>query len=125
MQTVDHKVLVTNTGSKVGDCVVLAFIVSDNFAGTNRDQDGAPLRKMFGFRRLKSMQPSESREVLFSSTAADLSVVDTSGARWLKPRRVRVEIGDVLTPVTTDLSLHGNGMLLEEAGAWSDSFMRR
>jgi beta-glucosidase len=85
---VDHEVTVTNSGSMAGDCVVLAFLVSGNFRGTNRDEQGAPLRKLFGFQRLKAMQPREARSVLFSSTANDLSVVDHTGSRWLKQRRV-------------------------------------
>ena len=116
---VDHEVTVTNSGRVTGDCVVLAFILSDNFHLTNRDEQGAPLRKLFGFRRLKAMQPGEQRSVLFSSTALDLSVVDGSGARWLKPRRVRIEIGDVVAPATDFLEIRGEDVLLEAVGPWA------
>ena len=64
--TVDHQVTVTNTGNRAGDCVVLAFLVSENFRGTNRDEHGAPLRKLFGFHRLHDMQPGEARSVPYS-----------------------------------------------------------
>ena len=40
---VSHQVVVTNTGSVVGDCVVMGFAVSaENYQGTNRDRAGAP-----------------------------------------------------------------------------------
>lgn len=39
---VSHQVVVTNTGSVLGDCVVMGFAVSnENYKGTNRDQAGA------------------------------------------------------------------------------------
>ena len=42
--------------------------------------------------------PGSSATVIFSSTAADLSVVDERGDRWLKSRTAWVEVGDVVSP---------------------------
>ena len=42
---VSHQVVVTNTGSVVGDCVVMGFAVSaENYQGSNRDRAGAFLK---------------------------------------------------------------------------------
>ena len=117
----DHQVEVTNTGTVAGDCVVLAFTVAaENYQGTNKDEAGAPLKRMFGFRRLRAMAPGEKRLVLFSSTAEDLSVVDGAGDRWLRPRRAFVEIGDVVNPARRQVVIAGEERLLEAAGPWAD-----
>jgi hypothetical protein len=63
-----------------GDCVVLAFTVATDGIRDNRDGSGAPLKQLFGFKRLHDMAPGEKRSVLFSSTPEDFSVVD-SGER--------------------------------------------
>lgn len=120
--TTDHEVVVTNTGTVAGDCVVLAFAVADeNYQGTNKDAAGAPLKKMFGFQRLRDMAPGEKRTVMFSSTAEDLSVVDAGGSRWLKPRRAWIEIGDVAAPARRELAIEGEDRLLEAAGTWAEA----
>ena len=119
--SIDHQVEVTNTGTIAGDCVVMAFAVAQqNFHGTNRDEVGAPLKSLFGFQRLHDMAPGEKRSVLFSSTADDLSIVDTGGHRWLKKRRFSIEIGDVLVPARREVVVEGNERLLEAAGPWAD-----
>eukprot|EP01051_Picozoa_sp_SAG22_P005385 SAG22_NODE_318_length_12494_cov_18.507705_2_plen_215_part_00 len=115
-----HEVAVTNTGTIKGDCVVLAFVTATNFQGSNRDEAGAPLRRLFGFKRLVDMLPNEKRTALFSSTAEDLSVVDTNGDRWLKPRAAGLEIGDVVAPARRRLTIEGAPRLLDRAGPWAE-----
>ena len=42
-----------------------------------------------------------------------------TGARWLQPRRVRIEVGDVVAPATKVLAITGKAVLLEGAGQWA------
>ena len=49
----DHSVIVTNTGTKVGDCVVTSFVAPEEPAPT-----GMPSKRLLDFARLKDMQVS-------------------------------------------------------------------
>lgn len=66
-----HSVVVTNTGTYTGDCVVTAFVLA-----TPGSPSDTPVKKMFGFERLKAMQPGEVRTVDFYPDPSQLSVVD-------------------------------------------------
>ena len=83
----NFRIKVTNTGSRAGDEVVLAFTTHTNVTE-------APLKKLFGFKRIY-LKPDESQEVFFASPPETLlSIVDASGNKAVHPGAVRVMIGD-------------------------------
>jgi hypothetical protein len=49
---VNHSLTVTNVGTRTSDVVALAFVVA-----TAGSPDGTPLRKLFGFERLRAVAP--------------------------------------------------------------------
>ena len=108
-----HDVVVTNTGKVVGDCVVTAFVLA-----TPTSPVDFPLKKLFGFERLKQMAPNESRTVHFTSDATTLSVVDEAGRRMLVAGEYAVEVGDVLTPAVGAIQLEGDSLLIDD-NAWA------
>lgn len=89
--SLQHTVVVTNTGTRASDVVVLAFAVAT--AGSHSDM---PLRRLFGFERLSMMAPGENRTVTFASDADSLGIVprgSTAGVVQLVPGTVRIECG--------------------------------
>ena len=109
-----HSVVVTNTGTQyAGDCVVTAFVLA-----TPGSPDDLPLKKMFGFQRLKAMAPGESRMVTFYPEPSALSVIDADGKRVLKPGEFSIEVGDIVTPARKQLRLTGDAVVLE-ANEWA------
>ena len=86
-----HTVEVRNTGHRVADCVVLAFLTA-----TSASSQDTPLKKLLGFERLAAMAPGEKRSVTFASGPTDLSNVDVKGRLTATPGVFGVEVGDVL-----------------------------
>lgn len=82
---VSFRVTVRNTGSVLGDDVVLAFIA-------RRNDTDAPIKQLFGFHRVR-LEPGQSEEIFFAPTARDLSRVDVRGRRVLSSGVYDVFIG--------------------------------
>lgn len=105
-----HSVTVSNTGSRVADCVLLAFVTS-----TANSNDDTPLKKLFGFERLSKVAPGEARTVSFASGPAELANYDYRGALVLRAGQVGIEVGDVVSPARRLLTLEGEDAVLRAA----------
>jgi beta-glucosidase len=77
---------VTNTGGRAGGEVVQAYL-SDLEASVP-----VPLRQLVGFRKCH-LESGESRQVSFTVTPRQMSVVDDAGRRVQEPGRFRVTVG--------------------------------
>ena len=72
-------------------------------------------QKLFGFERLVAMKPGESRQVTFAAGPADLANADATGRVVLQPGAYGVEIGDVVAPAMSRVSLAGKLHVLDDA----------
>ena len=106
----DTTCVVTNTGERTGDAVVLGFL-------TNSTDPLFPRQKLFDFARV-TLQPGESREVTLHVTAQHVSVVDDGGARWCRPAAYTIRVGDVVTPATSILRVVGEPVMIEDISAY-------
>jgi beta-glucosidase len=77
---------VTNTGTRAGDEVVQLYI-RDVLASVAR-----PMMQLAGFQRV-TLAPGESREVTFTITPAQLSLLDVDLNRVVEPGQFRVMVG--------------------------------
>ena len=96
--------MVSNTGNRTGDAVVLGFI--------NSTDSQFPRQKLFDLERVK-LDPGQNTTVLLTVTSEDFSVVDEAGSRWLKPSIFTVSVGDILTPARHRFVVGGEDTLLE------------
>jgi hypothetical protein len=140
----NHSVVVTNTGSRTSDVVVLAFIVRAPPAAGGEaagSPPATPLRKLFGFERLRAVGSGESRTVYFAPDAYDLGVVGEDGDRLLQPGHYLLEYGGVGgeymyddrgssggssssssgVKVTRRLVLEGAPLLVERSSTWHEA----
>eukprot|EP01043_Picozoa_sp_COSAG02_P047632 COSAG02_NODE_4585_length_5189_cov_9.203929_8_plen_226_part_00 len=102
--SVDYSVVVANTGHRASPVVVLAFVMA-----TPSSPPGiTPVKKLFGFERIKILQPGNNVTVSFACNANSLGIVDEAGAKLLMAGRYRVEIGSVSAPAVRELELRGN-----------------
>lgn len=99
---------VRNTGAAAGDAVVLGF--------ANSSDPQFPRQKLFDFDRVR-LAPGEATTVRLAAPAGAFSVVDDAGARWLRPARVAVRVGDVVAPAVRAFELTGGALLLEDYAA--------
>jgi len=76
---------VTNTGAIAGEEVVQLYL-------THAGVDGAPLRALKGFQRIK-LDRGQKKTVEFTLRERDLSIVDRSGTRRIVPGKVQVWVG--------------------------------
>lgn len=83
--TVNIAVRVANIGKRAGEEVVELYL-------THPGVEGAPLRSLAGFQRVK-LQSGAHETVSFSLRGRDLSIVDASGVRRIVPGEVKVWIG--------------------------------
>jgi beta-glucosidase len=83
---IELSVRVTNSGHFDSDEVVQVYV--EQLAGA---QDG-PLRELRGFERIH-LAAGESRQVMFTLSAKDVSVVDEFGKRRLSPGTFRIHVG--------------------------------
>eukprot|EP01048_Picozoa_sp_COSAG05_P013569 COSAG05_NODE_1459_length_4826_cov_2.560609_4_plen_392_part_00 len=113
--SVDHSVVVTNTGTRTSDVVALAFIARP--PGMPIDTN-IPLRKLFGFERFSDVPPGENRTAYFAPDAQALGVVRENGDRVLQPGSYVIECGGVDTKVTRTLALKGQPILVERSSEW-------
>ena len=68
--SVDHRVVVTNTGHRASPVVVLAFIL----ATPDSPQGITPIKRLFDFTRINNLQPGENVTVNFASDAGSLGI---------------------------------------------------
>jgi len=103
-----HTVEVTNEGSIMADCVVLAFLTSTPSSGAE-----TPLKKLFGFERLSAMKPGENRSVTFASGPAEFANADTEGRLMAAPGVYGIEAGDVVSPAKRFIEITGPVAILK------------
>ncbi|XP_065841345.1 uncharacterized protein [Oscarella lobularis] len=84
---INYTVVVTNTGSMLGDDVVLAFLTSPPYPG-------GPLKELFGFQRVR-LAPGESTTVHLSVPPLVLASVDGDGVQAIKSGRYGVRVGEL------------------------------
>ena len=113
--SIEHSVIVANTGARASPVVVLAFVVA-----TPSSPSDTPRRKLFGFERLAHVAPGENATVRFASDAGSLGVVSSSGAKLLMAGRYRIEIGSVASPAVRELELRGASAVVE-ANRWAQA----
>ncbi len=86
------RVNVTNTGSMVGDDVVLAFITPPR---SSIKDPSPPIKQLFGFERVH-LNVNETVQVFFPLYVNALLTVATDGSRWLQPGLYQIIIGQKL-----------------------------
>ncbi|WP_440135301.1 fibronectin type III-like domain-contianing protein, partial [Chitinophaga sancti] len=82
---VSISVLLTNTGQFDGDEVVQLYVSHPGVAN-------APIRALKGFQRI-SLKHGESKNVSFTLTTEDLSLVDDNGKRYQPGGKTVISIG--------------------------------
>ena len=83
------EIAVTNTGTRAGSHSVLTYAVPPN-AGV----DGAPLRSLIGFEKVR-LEVGETKRVVVPVTAHDLTLTKLSGGRAAVPGEWAIEAGEV------------------------------
>ncbi len=86
-----YSVVVTNTGTRAGDAVVLAF--SQPPARENHHSDPQPQKQLFGYQRV-SLQPGQNATLVFPTTAHAFAQVTSRGERVCFPGLHRVMFSD-------------------------------
>lgn len=85
-ESVTVKVTITNSGDRAGDEVVQCYL-RDDYSSVTR-----PVKELKDFRRI-SLQPGESREVLFTITPDMMAFYDRSMKRVIEPGSFTVVVG--------------------------------
>jgi hypothetical protein len=92
----EHKVLlhvyrvnVTNTGSVLGDDVVLAYVTPPM---KSLNDPSPPLKRLFGFERVR-LDVGQTTQVFFPLNTDSLLTVGRDGSKWLEPGAYRIVIG--------------------------------
>jgi beta-glucosidase len=112
-QNLELRVTVQNTGKRDGDEVVQLY-VQDEEASV-----AVPHRALKGFVRVH-LKAGERREVSFTLTPHDLSLIDESGRRVLEPGRFRVTVGGS-QPDARSVALMGREPLSAEFAVTGDA----
>jgi len=110
--SINHSVLVTNTGHRASPVVVLAFIL----ATPSSPRGITPIKKLFDFQRIDNLQPGQNATTHFACNAGNLGVVDEGGKKLLVAGRYRVEIGSITAPAVRELELRGKTAVVEQNG---------
>jgi hypothetical protein len=84
-----YRVNVTNTGSVLGDDVVLAFITPPTVSMTGQTP---PIKKLFGFERVH-LDVNQTAQVYFPLNVESLLTVAHDGSKWLEPGSYKILIG--------------------------------
>jgi hypothetical protein len=92
---------VTNTGQRVSDISLLAFVSSD--------LPGEPIQKLFDFARTASVAPGETRTLFFTMPSDISGAVLADGSIELKQGMLRVRIG-APGEMMLEASLHVDGL---------------
>ena len=85
----NFRVNVTNTGSMVGDDVVLAFVTPPQQLSSG---ETPPIKQLFGFARVH-LNVNETTEVFFPFNIASLLSIARDGSKWLHPGLYHIMIG--------------------------------
>ena len=89
LRMVSYRVNVTNTGSILGDDVVLAYITPPS---TSFHDPSPPLKRLFGFQRVR-LDVGQTTQVVFPLVPQSLLTVGRDGSKWLEPGAYRIIIG--------------------------------
>ncbi|MBN2195691.1 MAG: glycoside hydrolase family 3 C-terminal domain-containing protein [Polyangiaceae bacterium] len=104
--SVEVSATITNTGGCASDEVVQLYV-------TDLDSScRVPLRELRGFCRIH-LPAGESRQVTFTLTPKDLSLIDETGARLLEPGRFLITVGGS-QPDARSVALMGRSPLATE-----------
>jgi len=86
--------VVTNTGQRPSDVVVLAFM-----SGPNPGKNGNPIKTLIGFERVRNLAAGQKSTVNFPITAHDLSLVNQSGNREAQAGVWKVIVEDAVQEI--------------------------
>ena len=89
LSMVSYRVNVTNTGSMLGDDVVLAYITPPS---TSLHDPSPPMKRLFGFQRVR-LDVGQTTQVVFPLVPQALLTVGRDGSKWLEPGVYRILIG--------------------------------
>jgi hypothetical protein len=84
-----YRVNVTNTGSVLGDDVVLAYITPPT---KSLNDPSPPIKRLFGFERVR-LDVGQTTQVFFPLNSDSLLTVGRDGSKWLEPGAYRILIG--------------------------------
>jgi hypothetical protein len=84
-----YRVNVTNTGSVLGDDVVLAYVTPPT---KSLHDPSPPMKKLFGFERVR-LDVGQTTQVFFPLNPDALFTVGSDGSKWLEPGAYRILIG--------------------------------
>jgi hypothetical protein len=84
-----YRVNVTNTGSVLGDDVVLAYITPPM---KSLNDPSPPMKRLFGFERVR-LDVGQTTQVFFPLNTESLLTVGRDGSKWLEPGAYRILIG--------------------------------
>jgi beta-D-xylosidase 4 len=83
---------VTNTGSRAGDDVVLAFITPPKIL---LNDPSPPMKQLFGFKRVH-LNVNATVQIYFPLYVSALLTTGRDGSKWLEPGRYQIKIGQEL-----------------------------
>jgi hypothetical protein len=84
-----YRVNVTNTGSVLGDDVVLAYVTPPT---KSLNDPSPPMKRLFGFERVR-LDVGQTTQVYFPLNSDSLLTVGRDGSKWLEPGAYRILIG--------------------------------
>ncbi len=84
-----YRVNVTNTGSVLGDDVVLAYVTPPT---KSLNDPSPPIKRLFGFERVR-LDVGQTTQVYFPLNSDSLLTVGRDGSKWLEPGAYRILIG--------------------------------
>ena len=100
---------VTNTGSRAGDDVVLAFITPPK---TSLNDPSPPIKQLFGFKRVH-LNVNATAEIYFPLRVSALVTIGRDGSKWLEPGHYQIKIGQELMHT---IELQGKSTLWSRLG---------
>jgi hypothetical protein len=101
-------VKVSNTGTRIGDAVVLGFVVPKGVVLAGR--------ALFDFGRVSDLAAGQSSVVtvgMDSSCKQAISHVDEVGVRWVSRGKYTVSVGDIVKPATHELTVVGDSKAID------------
>jgi hypothetical protein len=86
---VSYRVNVTNTGSVLGDDVVLAYVTPPT---KSLNDPSPPIKRLFGFERV-CLDVGQTTQIFLPLNTDSLLTVGRDGSKWLEPGAYRILIG--------------------------------
>lgn len=80
---------VTNTGSRPGDDVVLAYVIPPR---TLMNDPSPPMKQLFGFQRVH-LNVNETAQLYFPLHLDGLLTIGADGSKWVEPGSYHIKIG--------------------------------